>query len=123
MACKNISSRQKLRTQTRNIIDSLKENLYTSVDRKNRASLDKNTGYKISMTTRVKILESLIKAVEYLQDDEWEKSLELMPLIHKRISLNLNQIGRIEPELVKANELYYRNSVMVIYLQIKALKK
>ena len=123
MACKNISSRQKLRTQTRNIIDSLKENLYTSVDRKNRASLDKNTGYKISMTTRVKILESLIKAVEYLQDDEWKKSLELMPLIHKRISLNLNQIGRIEPELVKANELYYRNSVMVIYLQIKALKK
>ena len=123
MVCKNISSRQKLRTQTRNIIDSLKENLYTSVDRKNRASLDKNTGYKISMTTRVKILESLIKAVEYLQDDEWKKSLELMPLIHKRISLNLNQIGRIEPELVKANELYYRNSVMVIYLQIKALKK
>ena len=123
MVCKNISSRQKLRTQTRNIIDSLKENLYTSVDRKNRASLDKNTGYKISMTTRVKILESLIKAVEYLQDDEWKKSLELMPLIHKRISLNLNQIRRIEPELVKANELYYRNSVMVIYLQIKALKK
>lgn len=123
MVCKNISSRQKLRTQTRNIIDSLKENLCTSVDRKNRANLDKNTGYKISMTTRVKILESLIKAVEYLQNDEWEKSLELMPLIHKRISLNLNQIRRIEPELVKANELYYRNSVMVIYLQIKALKK
>lgn len=118
-----LTSRQKLRTQTRNILDSLKENLNTSLERKSKTSLEKNMGYKIAMTTRVKVLEHFITAIKYLQNDDWKSALELMPLIHKRVSLNLNQIKRIEPEMVEGNETYYRNSILIVYLQIKALKK
>jgi len=115
--------RYRMRTATRPILDSLKSNLEMSINLRNKTDLDKNLPYKVSMATRVKILQKFIDAVNKLQNNDPHGALEIMKTTHRQVSLSLNQIKRMELKTYDANEKYYRDTIFIIYSQIKVLKK
>lgn len=116
-------SRDKMIRATRLILDSLNTNLELSKKIRDSIDIDEDLSYKVSMATRVKVLEKLSAVINKLQNDDWQGALEMMKPIHKQIALSLNQIKRLERLKYSENEKYYRDTLSIIYLQIKVLKK
>jgi len=114
--------RRRMRTATREILYSLKANLEMSINLRNKTDLDKDLPYKVSMATRVKVLQKFINAINKLQIDDPDGALEIMKTVHKQAALSLNQIKKMKLKTYDANLKYYRDTIQIIYLQIKALK-
>lgn len=112
-----------LRTTVRAVKDVIGEDMEQSVKAKNKLNLDDQLAYKVTLTTRIKIMNDLLICFNLLDKNNYKDVVPKLQLLHKRINLHLNQLNRISKVKYRIAKKYFEDTVHILYKYIHSLKK
>lgn len=112
-----------LRTTARAVKDVIKDDLDESNKAVNKLNLDTQLAFKITLTTRIKIMRDLLSCFNLLDKNNYKDVIPKLQLLHKRINLHLNQLNRISKIKYRLAKQYFADTVHILYKYIHSLKK
>lgn len=105
----------------------LHDELDRAVRQKEKSSLDDDTlGVKITSTTREKIFKQLIYIFKLIRHYDFDRALEEMSFVAKRMKLHFYQLRKLEQPNYETNVKYFTDIMKVCYsiiINCKASKK
>ena len=112
-----------LRTTTRAVKDVIYEDMEQTTKAVNKLDLDTQLSFKITLTTRIKIMKDLLICFNLLDKNNYKDVMCKLQLLHKRINLHLNQLNRIDKIKYGIAKKYFADTVYILYKYIHSLKK
>lgn len=112
-----------LRTTTRAVKDVIYEDIETSIKARDKLDLDKQLSFKITLTTRIKVMKSFLECFNLLDKNNYKDVIPKLQLLHKRVNLHINQLNRIDKVKYKIAKKYFADTVYILYKYIHSLKK
>ena len=112
-----------LRTTTRAVKDVIYEDMEQTTKAVNKLDLDTQLSFKITLTTRIKIMRDLLICFNLLDKNNYKDVMPKLQLLHKRINLHLNQLNRIDKIKYRIAKKYFADTVYILYKYIHSLKK
>lgn len=112
-----------LRTTVRAVKDVIYEDIQRSTKSCNKLDLDKQLAFKITLTTRIKIMKTLLECFNLLDKNNYNDVIPKLKLLHQRINLQINQLNRISKVKYKIAKQYFADTVYILYKYIHSLKK
>ena len=112
-----------LRTTTRAVKDVIYEDIEQSTKARDKLDLDTQLAYKVTLTTRIKVMKSFLECFNLLDKNNYKDVIPKLQLLHKRVNLHINQLNRIDKVKYKIAQQYYADTVYILYKYIHSLKK
>ena len=112
-----------LRTTTRAVKDVIYEDMEQTTKAVNKLDLDTQLSFKVTLTTRIKIMRDLLICFNLLDKNNYKDVMPKLQLLHKRINLHLNQLNRIDKIKYRIAKKYFADTVYILYKYIHSLKK
>ena len=112
-----------LRTTTRAIKDVINDDMEQTSKSRDKLDIDKQLGFKVTLTTRIKIMKTLLECFNLLDKNNYKDVIPHLQLLHQRINLHLNQLNRIGKVKYKIAKKYFADTIHILYKYIHSLKK